>query len=280
MSESRENAAANRSGLRHLSSQRLDPLTAVGGVVVLVAATALITYGLLTVPGKMIAQQGPPQEFIDAATEQASGDQALPTSESDSGDLTPSPQADTDSGVNITPQSEIAPNPIYPTVEPTANPFGEWPLPDWVDERYWLTIPILNLDAPIIALSPRAHQVDGQTVQRLPVPNSYAVSWDETSAEPGFTGNTVLTGHSNLYGGVFSRLSELAYGAEIAIWSEYGVHSYYVSNIVYLDENDQPLDVRLKNADWLNDSPEDRLTIITCWPNSNSAQRLIIVAHP
>jgi LPXTG-site transpeptidase (sortase) family protein len=147
-----------------------------------------------------------------------------------------------------------------------------------VDERYWLSIPSIGLEAPIIALSPRERDLNGVTVFRLPVPNSYAVSWDATSAEPGFSGNAILTGHSNLYGGVFQDLDELAYGAEIAIWSEYGVFSYYVSIIEYLPENDQPLDVRYQNAEWLNNYGDVRVTLITCWPNSNSSHRLLVVA--
>jgi sortase A len=98
-----------------------------------------------------------------------------------------------------------------------------------------------------------------------------------TSSEPGFQGNTILTGHHNVYGGVFADLHKLNYGAEIAIWSEYGVFSYYISIIEYLEEDEQPLEVRFQNAQWLNDTLDDRVTLITCWPNSTITHRLIVV---
>lgn len=253
--------------------RRIHPLTAIGVLLILIAATALITYTLLTVPSKIAAQAGPPEAFREAATRQA-GQVTATHSEKDKGDA--------EDSTTITPSSTMPVQPtraITPTLPPTdtPNPYGEWPLPNWVEERYWLSIPQIGVEAPIIALAPRQHDVEGQMVFRLPVPNSYAASWDETSAQPGFAGNTILTGHSNLYGGVFQDLDELTAGAEIAVWSELGVFSYYVTNIVYLEENGQPIAVRRQNAQWLNDSADDRITLITCWPNSDSSHRLIIV---
>jgi LPXTG-site transpeptidase (sortase) family protein len=266
------------------SSRTLDPLTAVGALLALVAATALLTYTLLTVPGKLAAKAGPPQEYLAAATRQAELTQAAPTA-------TPSQETDplTAAARSSVPAAQMTADADRPSpmpavtqpavrVRPTANPFGDWPLPSWVEERYWLSIPSINLEAPVIALSLADKEVEGVKVLRLPVPNSYAVSWDITSAEPGFAGNTILTGHSNLYGGVFSNLDELTYGAEVAVWSEYGVFSYYVNSVEYIEENGQPLEVRYNNAQWLNDSVDDRVTLITCWPNSTSSHRLVVVA--
>lgn len=268
----------------------IDPLTAVGGLLALSAATALITYLALITPGQLAAANGPPEEFLIAATRQARQAQALQREEG--GPTTVTPEGD--AGIAGTPEAggeeRPAPTPpggatVAPAVsgapgrgsQPTPNPAGDWPLPEWVEVAYWLSIPALNLEAPIIALTPREVEENGVTVLRLPVPNSYSVAWDATSAEPGFPGNTILTGHNNLYGAVFGELHQLNYGAEIAVWSEYGVFSYYVSTIEYLEEKDQPFEVRYQNAQWLNDTPDDRLTLITCWPRS-ATHRLIIVA--
>jgi LPXTG-site transpeptidase (sortase) family protein len=163
-------------------------------------------------------------------------------------------------------------------ITPTANPAGDWPLPDHVDVAYWLSIPAIGVEAPVIALAPRQYEVDGRLVLRLPVPNSYSVAWDSTSAEPGFSGNVILTGHHNVYGGVFRQLHELTVGTEIALWSEYGVFSYYISEMIYLEEEDQPFSVRAGHAQWLGQTADTRVTLITCWPHSTSTHRLIVVA--
>ncbi|GAB4470885.1 MAG: hypothetical protein Kow00124_07450 [Anaerolineae bacterium] len=262
---------------RQNTRRMLDPLTAAGVLLVLIAVTALATYGALILPGRIAAAGGPPAEFRAAATQQAAHAERLT--------LTPrpddsTPTAQPESAAPAPPTRLPGPVAIAPSPTPTTNPRGDWPLPDDVEIAYWISIPNIGLEAPVIALAPREREVDGQIVRRLPVPNSYSVAWDSTSAEPGLPGNAILTGHNNLYGGVFQNLQNLQYGWEIAIWSQYGVFSFYVTDIVYLEEDDQPLEVRLDNAQWLSPSADTRLTIVTCWPNDHSTHRLVIVAKP
>lgn len=266
-------------------SRKIRPLTAAGLLLILVSTTALVTYGILTVPGVLAAKGGPPDEFLAAATAQAAqftptatGNTPTPSSEGSPG----TPDGDAEGGSTATPVAQASTGggstgALPPSVRPTVNPYGDWPLPDWVDDRYWLSIPQIALEAPVIALAPDDRTVEGANVLRLPVPNSFSVAWDLTSAQPGFAGNTIMTGHSNFYGGVFGNLDSLTAGAEIAVWSEYGVFSYYVSGVHYIEENGQPLDVRLQNAQWLNDTVDDRITLITCWPTSTSSHRLVVV---
>ncbi len=267
----------NRNLHQRPTSRTLDPITAVGALIALVAATALITYALLTVPGKLAASGGPPEEFLAAATRQAnlvavsSTSTEVPLDATEESNLDQSPTS-TVSTEDVSGAAELAVGPA-----PTTNPYGDWPFSG--DADYWLTIQAIHLEAPIIAFLPWDREIDGATVLRLPVPNSFAVSWDQRSAEPGFAGNTIISGHSNAYGGVFGDLDQLPYGAEIAVWSRLGVFSYYVSSITYIEEKDQPLDVRLQNArNWLGPSSDTRVTLITCWPHSDSSQRLIVVA--
>jgi LPXTG-site transpeptidase (sortase) family protein len=254
----------------------MDPLTAFGGLLILIAATALITYSILIVPGKLSAASGPPEAFLAAATQQAAEEAAQLAATSPAAGVTPTAdESDSTPIPSTTAADEGAPG---QAAAPTANPAGEWALPDSVEVSYWLSIPKINLEAPVVAYAPRAVEEDGGlSVMRLPVPNSYSVAWDTTSAQPGFGGNTVLTGHNNLYGAVFGDLQELTYGDEVAVWSEFGVFSYYVSEIEYLEEKDQPLDVRHQNAGWLDNTADQRLTLITCWPR-NGTHRLLVIA--
>lgn len=254
----------------------IDPISAAGLLLILVAGTALATYLILIVPGRVEAQAGPPEEFLAAATRQAAeaGDAVEALAQSAESSPTPSP------GIS----AELTPTPVgnpvvAPTITPTENPYGDWPLADEVDVDYWVSIPSIGLEAPVIALAPREREVDGRIVNRLPVPNSFSVAWDSTSTEPGFVGNTVMTGHNNLYGAVFSRLSEIQPGWEIAVWSEYGVFSYYVTETLLLEEDSQPLDFRIGNAStYMGPSGDDRLTLITCGPGRESTHRYIVIA--
>jgi LPXTG-site transpeptidase (sortase) family protein len=258
-------------------ARTIDPLTAAGALLSLIAATALVTYGALTLPGKLSAAGGPPDRFRNAATQQAQQiGSASPTAASAGEESEAGLEVITEAAAeSIT--GTPAPSPTPPGPTPTTNPYGDWPLRDSSD--YWLTIPNIHLEAPIVAFSPREVEVDGFTTMRLPVPNSFSVSWDARSAPPGGPGNTVLSGHSNAYGGVFGDLDQLVVGAEIAVWSDLGVFSYYITSIQYVEEKGQPLEVRFQNAaNWLGASADTRVTLITCWPESDSSMRLIIVA--
>jgi LPXTG-site transpeptidase (sortase) family protein len=262
----------------------IDPLTAVGALLVIIAATALITYAVLILPGKLQASEGPPDRFLEAATQQVAQLSAATSTSTEAVEATQDNSTQSTLEATATPVIQLpgtggqgSAGGVRPT--PTINPYGDWPLRG-MDADYWLSIPAINLEAPIVAFSPRENEIDGVTVLRLPVPNSFAASWDARSAAPGSPGNTVISGHSNAYGGVFGDLDQLGIGAEIALWSELGVFSYYISSIQYVEEKDVPLHQRYENARiWLGPSADTRVTLITCWPESDSSMRLIIVAN-
>ncbi|MCC6904833.1 MAG: sortase [Anaerolineae bacterium] len=242
-------------------------------MIVLTASTALITYLALIVPGQVRASQGPPEALVAAATQAAL---AQPPAAADAA----AQLAAATAAAQITePTPTLAATPLPEQLTPTANPHGDWPLAANADVDYWLSIPAIGLEAPIIGLATRERVEEGVTVQRLLVPNSFSVGWDVRSAEPGLAGNTVLVGHNNLYGGVFANLKELTYGSEIAVWSPAGVFSYYVSQIEYILEEDQSLDVRMANTHWLGATGDNRVTLITCWPDDHSSHRLIVIGQ-
>jgi sortase A len=37
---------------------------------------------------------------------------------------------------------------------------------------------------------------------------------------------------------------------------------------------------RRENASWIGPFPEDRLTLVTCWPYTGNTHRVIVVAKP
>ena len=57
-------------------------------------------------------------------------------------------------------------------------------------------------------------------------------------------------------------------------------HNHTVARVMVLEEKFQPLEVRLENAQWIQESTDERLTLVTCWPNDDNTHRVIVVALP
>ncbi len=142
-----------------------------------------------------------------------------------------------------------------------------------------LQIPRLSLDAPV-------DQVDlipsGVTegVYEWGVPDYRAAGWLETSAPFGKAGNTILDGHHNIQGEVFRDLWTLRPGDEIILSAEAETKTYRVDEVLILPERDQPLEVRLKNAEYIQPTDDERLTLITCWPYNDNTHRAVVIAFP
>ena len=139
-----------------------------------------------------------------------------------------------------------------------------------------IVIPAINLDAPIETTG--WHTING--VSEWDIPDHFAAGWLKTTALLGRIGNTVLTGHHNIAGEVFRRLVELRPGDQIMVFSRNEVFDYTVTARRILPERGQPDEVRLKNAQWIQPTSDERLTLVTCWPYTTNTHRLIIVAKP
>jgi len=143
-----------------------------------------------------------------------------------------------------------------------------------------LTIPVLGIDAPVLPVSLEEKQSSRRPYQQWSVPDSYAIGWHDSSAEPGQIGNTVLNGHNNIHGAVFANLVDLTLGEQIIIYKADREYIYQVVHREFLPEQGEPLKTRLKNARWIAPSDDERLTIVTCWPNSSNSHRLVVIAQP
>jgi LPXTG-site transpeptidase (sortase) family protein len=139
-----------------------------------------------------------------------------------------------------------------------------------------IVIAAIKLDAPITPVG--LHQVDGNLT--WDVPNYFAAGWLNRSALLGKSGNTVLDGHHNILGLVFANLKDLKAGDPIQLYSGDKKFSYAVTDLHNLVERDQPIAVRIKNAQWIQSTTDERITLVTCWPPNNNTNRLIIVAKP
>lgn len=143
-----------------------------------------------------------------------------------------------------------------------------------------LEIPSLDVDVAIQRVGLVPITSGGQEFLQWAVPSGYEVGWHESSAALGTPGNTVLNGHNNIYGEVFRDLIDLAVGEELIIHDAVGAHVYQVEQQELLEENGQPLSVRLANARWIEPTSDERVTLVSCWPYATNSHRLIVVAKP
>lgn len=152
--------------------------------------------------------------------------------------------------------------------------------PHPAEEPGRLVIPRLELDAPVLAVAPETITLEGVSYQQWSAPDQFAAGWHDRSARLGEGGNTVLSGHHNIDGSVFARLVDLEEGDRILVYGEKYAFIYRVIERLILPERDQPVEVRLENARWIGPSEDERLTLITCWPEDSNTHRLIVVAEP
>ncbi len=116
----------------------------------------------------------------------------------------------------------------------------------------------LNVDTPI----KEVFVVDGAWQVA-----DYAAGYHYGSALPGHTGNTVISGHAGLRGGVFRDLARLQPGDEVEIETGGWIYTYRVRT----QQAVWPTQVEVMNP---TDTPV--LTLITC--TNWDTQRLIVVA--
>lgn len=166
---------------------------------------------------------------------------------------------------------EVFPTPLPGELQPTAVP-GETP------DR--IVIPVIELDATIIPISYVELSFDEELYQQWLAPDYRAVGWHETSAGLGVAGNTVLNGHHNIKGEVFRDLYRVQRGDEIDVYSGEDVFRYVVVYTAVVPERNQPLEVRLANAEWIRPTEDERITLITCWPYESNTHRVVVVAVP
>lgn len=143
-----------------------------------------------------------------------------------------------------------------------------------------LVIPRIELDAPVEETGSRLITIRETTYEQWLVPDKFAAGWNPNSAYPGVVGNTVLFGHNNARGKVFANLYRLEVGDEITLYAGSEAFTYRVTDVMKLQEKDVSFAQMVENATWIGSFPDERLTLVTCWPPYKDTHRLIVVAHP
>ncbi len=141
-----------------------------------------------------------------------------------------------------------------------------------------IVAPSINLDTKVDPVGWVQANNGGQVTSQWDVPN-YAAGFLKSSALPG-TGNTVLDGHHNIYGQVFRYVVNLEKGDQIDLYVGDQEFTYQVTDKLILLDAGVSMEQRIKNAQWIAPTQDDRLTLVTCWPYWTNTHRLIVVAKP
>jgi len=146
------------------------------------------------------------------------------------------------------------------------------------DER--IVIPDINKNVPIVEIGTENlikrdwNALEAQIQKAL---QDGVVHYPGT-AEPGESGNVVLTGHSSYFvwdpgrfKDVFALLHDVSVGDEVLVYHDQKPYKY----VVYDKKVVLPSEI-----DVLTQAGENRLTLITCTPVGTNLKRLVLLAKP
>jgi sortase A len=155
---------------------------------------------------------------------------------------------------NTQPNEAEIPANLLPIVQSLANLPVPTPAPD---QAIRIEIPSLTLDAPVV-------QGDG---------------WDELkkgvaqhigSANPGETGNVVLSAHNDVYGELFRNLDKLQPGDQVILYSAFKQFVYVVDRTEIVE----PTAVEIMASTGI-----PSVTLISCYPYLVDKQRIVVFAR-
>lgn len=161
-----------------------------------------------------------------------------------------------------------ASRPPTPTPAPTGHPPTR------------IVIPAIDLDAPVKLIGWDLVESNGTTQAIWQVPAERAAGWHQGSAPLGVPGNTVLNGHNAGNGEVFRDLYVLEPGERLTVYSDEDIFEYEIEEKLFLPEAGEPLEVRISNAQYIQPTADERVTLVTCHPYNSLRYRLVIIARP
>jgi sortase A len=142
-----------------------------------------------------------------------------------------------------------------------------------------IAIPSIGLDDDVEPVG-WTHVFNGEETTNVWETANYAAGFHTTSAPPGVPGNTVVSGHNNIMGSVFKDIHELKPGHRIYLYAGSDRRVYEVEASFIVEEEGAPEEQRLENARWIEPTPDERLTLVSCYPPWSNTHRAIVIAKP
>nr|MBC7245584.1 sortase [Chloroflexota bacterium] len=161
-----------------------------------------------------------------------------------------------------------------PTPIPTAGPASSR-----TSAPVRIVIPSISVDAPVVEVGWHVVWLEGEA-RGVWDTVAGAAGHHRGSADPGHSGNCVLSAHSSDAGGaVFRRLDELAEGDLVQLYNLDGMcYTYIVTTVFTVDETGATAAEKRQHATWLDPTDQPVLTLVTCWPAWAYTHRIIVRA--
>jgi len=143
-------------------------------------------------------------------------------------------------------------------LQPVVQSFGEIPIPTQGPQHaIRLQIPKINQDVPI---------VEGDGFEQL----KKGVGHHINSANPGESGNVVLSAHNDIHGEIFRHLDQLEAGDLIIIFSERQSYTYVVEDVLFVEPT---------QVEFLASTGAPTATLISCYPYMIDNKRIVVIAN-
>jgi len=166
-----------------------------------------------------------------------------------------------------------APAPVAALSQPVLTPKPTLPAATHI------AIPSVGIDAKVVDVGYQIVTIEGQAVRQLQVAD-YAAGHDALSANPGAGGNIVISGHDDWKGEVFKNLHNVKPGDQVLLATPQATYRYVITEVIYRKDVGVSLADRLAAGQYLAPMPDERVTLVTCWPYGVDTHRLIVVAKP
>jgi len=161
-----------------------------------------------------------------------------------------------------------------PPAAALAPPVPDAPKPDRI------LIPAIAVDSAVVEVGWEARAVNGERQGNVWQTADFAAGFHRGSSHPGQTGNTVISGHNNIKGAVFKDLSSLKPGDTIFVYAGERRWDYTVEHRFIVWEDGATDARRRANARWIDETPDERLTLVSCYPTWGNTHRVLVVARP
>ncbi len=140
---------------------------------------------------------------------------------------------------------------------PIYQSYAQIPIPTQGPEQaVQIQIPAISVDAPV---------VQGDNWEQL----KKGVGQHIGSANPGESGNMVLSAHDDVYGEIFRHLDQLEQGDEIIVYTAQHSYTYIVTSVQIVE----PTDVEAMAS-----TSDPVVTLISCYPYWVDTQRIVVQA--
>lgn len=143
-----------------------------------------------------------------------------------------------------------------------------------------LEIPAIKVNTPVVELGWTTNKTAAGAIFSEWDVAEYAAGWHKNSAVPGEAGNVVMSGHNNILGSVFRELDQLKRGDELSVYSGGAEYTYVVDEVLILPEKHASDKQRKTNVKYIEETPDNRLTLVSCWPRDDNTHRIVVIAKP